>query len=63
MRLTLRARHVVAPFYTFDRDFATWTVLDIVVLHPFLEQAVPTLRTCKTIVCFDMAVWADAGET
>ena len=63
MRLALCARHVVAPLYPFDRDSTTWAVLDIVVLHPFLEQAVPTLGTCKAIVCFYMAVRADAGET
>lgn len=63
MGLALRARHVVAPFCTFDRDFTTWTVLDIMVLHPFLEQAISALWTCEAIVCFYMAVRAEAGET
>jgi hypothetical protein len=56
VRLALCARHVVASLRTLDRNFTTGTVFDVMVLHPLLEQTVFALWTCKTVVCFYMAI-------
>ena len=61
--VTTSARHVVAPRSMLNGCMATWTFLDVVNLHPLLEQPVPSVFTVHTgdaLVVLDVARQTDA---
>lgn len=63
VRLTPRARHMVAPLRPLDRHITCWTVLHIVLLHPLLEQFILHLIcTLESIVRLRMTPRTDARE-
>lgn len=65
MRLALCARNMIAPLRTLNRHLAPWTRLDIVVLHPLLEQptAARRIRTLEPIMRLYMAIGANSQQT
>jgi len=58
MRVTTCARHVVAPRGMLNGCVAAWTFLDVVDLHPLLEQTIPSVfavRAGDALVVLDVA--------
>jgi hypothetical protein len=56
-------RHVVAPRCALDRRVAPWALFHVVIPHPLLEQAVPSVLAVlagNAFVIFDVARRADA---
>jgi hypothetical protein len=65
MSLALRTGDVVTPLRSFDRDFATWAVLHVVCVNPFLEAVIVItvpVKTFETVVVLDMTLWTDPKQ-
>lgn len=66
VRVTPRARHVVAPLTPLNRHLASRTFLHIVHARPLLEQLIHTILPIGTghpFVVFDVAVRAYSADT